>query len=139
MYIYCAKSDNNQKNLSQVINRVGKYLYKNLDGAYKISKSSNTVDVWTTILYSIPYELRSKYDNNQISDDVQSMDVDINLTTYSNKIRVNVIVEDPYERTISFSTIDSKYLEPGSDILEQILSRVKRILEKEFSDYDFLI
>ena len=42
--------------ISQQINKIGKYLYKNLGGAKSIEISPNMCDVYFYILYQLPYE-----------------------------------------------------------------------------------
>ena len=87
MKIYCKSSPNITG--SQLVNKVGKYLYNHLDGAYKYSKDRNTYDVYVTLLY----ELKPEYGG--IPNDVQEMTIDISITTYQNKIRVDTIEMTP--------------------------------------------
>lgn len=112
---------------AQQVNRIGKAIYKNLDGAFKFVKSSNSCDIYTTVLYEIPG-----------SNDVQEMTLDINLTTYQNKVRVNIIEMDKYERTIGFDLYRPEDLDDSQSSVVRILNRVKRRITKAFENYNFL-
>lgn len=139
MKILCSKqSTNNKFNLNQIVNSVGRYLYKHLDGAFDFKKSSNMFDVYMTVLYAIPLDIRHKYDLPKSSEDVHEMTVNINLTTYQQKIRMNLLVSDPYERTISFSTYSPDKLQDMQSASRILYDRVKAVLCREFKDYDFL-
>ena len=46
---------------AQLVNRIGKYFYKHLEGAFKMEKTANMCDVYTVILYSIPAEIVKVY------------------------------------------------------------------------------
>ena len=84
---------------NQQVNRVGKYLYKNIDGAFKYKTSSNACDIYFTLLYQLPLESRDESKGKEYND-IHEITVDINITTYQNKIRVNVIEMTPKQRTL---------------------------------------
>jgi hypothetical protein len=145
MIIYASK--NNLPAIAQTINSLGKYLYKNLGGAIDYKKSSNMFDIYTLVLYAIPHEFLKKY---KITEDkykeVYEMVVNINLTTYQQKIRVNLIEVSPDEITIGSQTFDLEKLRKKNpnqqayfDIIKTSISDYMiRRLEKYYEDYDFL-
>ena len=127
--------------IQQVLNKVGKYLYKHIDSSYKIQFSGNMCDVYIKVYYQLKYWDRIPGKGPEYND-VHEMPININLTTYQNKIRVNIIEADENERILTnphplhylrinytlrqfdefIETYDIKpgdgmYLEPGQRIL----------------------
>lgn len=131
--------------LSQTVNSVGKYLYKHLPGAINFKKSSNMFDVWTLVLYQIPYDIIKKYNITEDKyKEVYEMVININITTYNTKLRVNLIEESPDELTIGCQTFDVERLKKKNpqayfnNIMDSIMDYLIRRLEKHYEDYDFL-
>ena len=132
---------------AQIVNSIGKYLYKNLSGAINFKKSSNMFDVWTIVLYQIPQEIAKKYNLSiEESQQVNEMLLDINLTGYNTKIRVNIIEESPDEMTIGSQTFDlEKYKTRYTNqqacftaIKDSIEAYIIRRLKHRYEDYEFL-
>ena len=114
------------------VNRVGKYLYKNIDGAYKYDQHANECDVYVTLLY----ELKVEYGGTP--NDVQEMTIDINITTYSNKLRVNTIELTPDKRTLGFDLIPPDKLVNLENAKILIMNIVRKRIEKAYQDYHIL-
>lgn len=112
---------------NQQVNRVGKYVYKNLDGAFKFKTSSNMCDVYITLLYEVPG-----------SNDVNEMTLDLNITTYQNKLRVNIIELTPNERTLGYDLYRPEKLEDLEEAKKMILQKVIKRISKAYQDYNFL-
>ena len=112
---------------AQQVNRIGKAIYNNLEGAFKFVKSSNSCDIYTTVLYEVPG-----------SNEVEEMTLDINLTTYQNKVRVNIIEMDEYERTIGFDLYRPEDLDDTQVSVVRVLNKVKHRIIKAFQNYNFL-
>lgn len=128
-----------QLQAGQQVNRVGKYLYKHLDGAFKIKNSGNTCDVYVTVLYQIPPEFLKKYGIEESKyQEVNEMTLNINITTYQNKVRINIIEVTPDEKTIGYDLYQPEELEDLQKSADKIFKRVCRRISKEFQDYDFL-
>ena len=123
MIIRCSK----QMNANQQVNRLGKYLYKYLDSAFKYTTSSNTCDVYFLLLYQIPGQL-----------DVQEMNIDISITTYQNKIRVNVIEISPEEKTLDCQVYTLEQLEDFSLATKVIFNKIIKRVEKVYQDFEIL-
>lgn len=123
---------------SKQVNRVGKYIYKHLDGAYRISTSSNTCDVYITLLYQIP-RLQQIPGKGKEYNDVHEMTLDLNITTYQNKLRVNVIELTPQERTLSFDTYSPEVLEDLDSASKLIFKNVIKKVSKAYAKYNILI
>ena len=137
--MYYLYASNKGLNLSKTVNSVGKFLYKKLDGSYSMKKRSNTCEVKSTVLYQIPKEVSDKYNlSKEERDNVQVMDVLISVTTYSDKIRVEVVELSPEEKTIGFKTLGSKWFENMQDGLSEVWFFVTSSIEKEFEGYDVL-
>lgn len=112
---------------SKQVNRVGKYLYKFFKGI-KYTTSSNMCDVYITLLYAEPG-----------SNDVQEIILDINITTYQNKIRVNIIEVTPQERTIGFDLYTSEEIMNLQEASKKIYQKILKRVSKAYEDFDFLV
>lgn len=118
----------------QVVNKVGSYLYNHIDGAFKFEKSPNMYDVYFIVLYQIPEENRTTDED----DEVHELPIDLNITTYQDKIRVNIIVQDEYEKTIGTKTFSYDKLDDLEKLRQTVLSFVEKKITKEYEEYDFL-
>lgn len=123
---------------AQLVNRVGKYLYKHLDGAYKIEKEPNICDVYTVVLYSIPTKIVKEYNIDDAYLDVNELHIDISITTYQNKIRVNLIEVSPYERTIGFDVFKPEDLQEMQEAYNLIYNKIVKRITKEFEGFEFI-
>ena len=130
----CGK-DNKQPKYQggQAVNKVGKYLFKHIDGAYDFTKGANTYDVYFTILYQLKEEYRTKQDN-----DMHEMNINISLTTYSDKLRMNIIEISPREKTLGFNTFPLNKFDDLQSGYELVMKTVLKRLNKEYEDYDFI-
>ncbi len=114
---------------STQVNRVGKFLYKHLDGAYKYEKSSNMYDVYVTLLYQLKPECGGAVN------DVQEMTINISITTYQNKVRINTIEMTPMERTLGFDLMKPEEMIDLKTAMEIIKWKVGNRIRKTYKDY----
>lgn len=128
------QTDSSLKNISQFINRLGKYLYKNIDGAFKFKNSGNMFDVWMTLLYAVPSDELQKGQEQA----VHEMTINLNITTYQNKVRVNSIEVSPNERTLGCDVYKAERLEDFEAAKELILNKICKHIHKWYSDYEIL-
>ena len=128
---------NQQLQAGQQVNRVGKYLYNHLDGAYKIEKSPNTCDIYITLLYQIP-RLQQIPGRGKEYNGVKEMTLNLNITTYQNKLRVNIIEMTPEERTIGHDTYSPEKLIDLKQATELIFNKVVKRVSKAYEEYDFI-
>lgn len=138
MRIFSAVPSNKPKlQAGQQVNRVGKYLYKHLDSAQDIKYSPNTCDVYIGLLYQRKKEDRDWTKPNEYND-MHEMRINLSITTYSNKIRVNIIEVTPMEKTIGSDVY------PPEDFIDiqkgctKVYEKVCRRLTKAFESYDFI-
>lgn len=117
----------------QAVNIIGKYLFKHIDGAYDFKKGANTYDVYFTILYQLKDEYRTKEDH-----DMHEMNINISLTTYSDKLRMNIIEVSPREKTLGFNTFALSKFNDLQFGYELVMNALKKRLNKEYEDYDFI-
>lgn len=126
----------------QKVNTIAKYIKKHVDGAYKLTFNPGmTADVYITIYYDIPSEARDimkKYGAEPKQQGVESMDIDINITSYQNKIRINVIRMDDNEKTLGHFVIKPEDIKDVYSVVEDIKDKVASFIEKEYADYDFV-
>ena len=140
MKIVCKSNSKNTSSVleaGQQVNRVGKYLYKNIDGALKIKFSPNMCDVYMMILYQIP-RLQQIPGRGKEYNSMHEMILNLNITTYQNKLRVNIIEESPEERTLGHATYSPEKLMNLNDAQHLILNDIVKRLSKVYEEYDFL-
>lgn len=135
MKIEC--KSNQYLSANQQVNRVGKFLYKHIDGAFNYKKSSNMYDVYMTILYQLPVESQDKSKGEEFND-LHEMTLDINVTTYLNKVRINIIGMTPEEKTIGYDLYEPEKLEDLVKASEIILKKIHKRISREFREYEFL-
>ena len=109
---------------SKQVKRIGQYLYKHIDGAYDFKSSSNNYDVYFLLLYELKKELREPGKEYP----VQEMKININVTTYQNKVRINIIEITPKERTIGFDAYTPEKVQDLQKAYPVIMEKIyKRI------------
>ena len=122
---------------SKAVNKVGKYLYKHIDGAYSYKVSVNTNDIYMVIYYQVPMMSMRPGQKSQLSD-LQEMHININVTTYQNKIRINMIEMSPDEVTLGFDVYPPEMLYNLYEYRDKILDRIRMRLEKLYEGYEFI-
>jgi hypothetical protein len=122
---------------SQLVNKVVKYLNKAISGAYKFRISPNKVDIYMIVLYQIPYKSLRPGDPDKYSE-VQEMHININLTTYQNKLRMNLIEMSPEERTLGFFVIPPEKITDLEFAKYWVMNNLEKTLNKLFDGYIFL-
>lgn len=127
MHIYVsAKSV--ASNAGANVNRIGKYLMKHIDGAYSIKFLSMTCEVLMKMYYQI------EGDANTFNE----MDFEINITSYQNKIRVNLTEITETEKTIAQVILKPEEVEDLNLAKKRILSTLRKAIAKEFDNYIFV-
>lgn len=129
MKLYIKTTTQPQIPASTQVNRVGKFLYNHLDGAYRYEKGSNMYDVYVTLLYQLKPECGGEVN------DVQEMTININITTYQNKIRINTIEMTPMERTLGFDLMKPEEMIDLKTAMEIIKWKVGNRIRKAYKDY----
>lgn len=132
IYVRCAEQPLNQMPLTLQVKRIGQYLYKHMDGAFKGQSSSDTYDVYVTLLYQLKPEFGGEVN------DVQEMTININITTYANKLRVNTIEMDPMERTLGMDIIKPSEYSDLQTVKRVIQWKVGKRIRKAYADCDIL-
>lgn len=137
MFIYVNSAK--QMEVTKLVNTVGKSLYKKLDGSYSFKKGNGFSEVKSTILYQIPKEVSDRYNLAQEErEKVNVMEVTISITTYSNKLRVEVIELSPEEKTIAFKTFKSDMFNNIQQGISVVYDFITSSIEKEFNGYEIL-
>ena len=121
----------------QQVNRVGKYLYAKFDSRDSIKFTPNTCEVYFTMYYQLPKERQRPEAGPEIND-LHEMQMCINITTYSNKIRVEINEISPYECTISFAVYDEALCDNLEVLRSKILTKLRKDICKQYVDYDFV-
>lgn len=123
--------------IEQKINQLGKYLYKNIDSAYEIDYGPQRVDIYFIVyyqysVYSPDPKIKKTYS------DTYEMHININLTCYSHKIRVNIIELSPDEMTLGQMILPEKKLDDLESGRELIESRIRKYINKYYEEYEFI-
>ena len=122
---------------NKLVNVLGTYLYKHLDGAFKYITSSNMCDVYFTLLYQLRPE-DQRPENTPEENDVHELTINLNLTTYQNKIRVNIIERTPMEKTLGCDVYPPEKLQDLEAAKDMIFAKVVKRVSKAYKDFDFL-
>lgn len=119
---------------NQMVNKIGKYLKKSIDSCYKYRITGNMNDVFCKVYYQKKLELRENPEDAQVLE----KPIDINITTYQNKVRVNIIELDPKEFTVGYDLYTPDQLQDVVQARNLILHRILVRMEKRYKEYDFL-
>ena len=119
---------------SKQVKRIGQYLYKHIDGAYDFKSYSNNYDVYFLLLYELKKELREPGKDYP----VEEMKININVTTYQNKVRINIIEITPKERTIGFDLYTPEKVQDLQKAYPVIMEKIYKRIYKAYEDYYFL-
>lgn len=110
------------------IKKVGKFLNDNIDGAFKIKFGAMNCEVWMKMYYQVPGR----------ADTFEEMDFLIDITSYQNKLRVNLI-EDTYdEKTVGHFVLKPEELTDLHKVKSDVLAKIQKYIAKEYADYDFI-
>ena len=123
---------------TQLVNQVGRYLYKHIDGAYKSAKTANTYDVYMTVYYQLPKSKQIPEKEAEGYNDMHEMKVNISLTTYQKKIRVNIHEITPNQWTFGYILVPPEKLQDVEQSMHLIYDKVINQIQKHYKDYLFL-
>lgn len=122
---------------NQVVNMIGKYLFHHLIGAFKQVRTANSYDVYVTLLYQLPWGMRKPGLGKEYND-VHEMTLDLSITTYQNKIRVNIIECDKNNRVLGYDVFPLELFNNLEKAKTRIFNRVCERITNAYSEYDFL-
>jgi len=123
---------------NQLVNLVGKYLYNHIDGAYKAVRSSNTYDVYVRVYYQLPRLQQIPGKEAEGYNDMHEIIINISLTTYQNKIRVNIHEVTPEEWTFGYILVEPEKLQNVENSMKLIYEKVIQKIKKHYDGYLFL-
>lgn len=121
--IYAAK-----QNPGTAVNKIGKYLKANIDGAFKIEFRPMECEVYMRMYYQVP-------EHPETLDEMQFI---INITSYQNKVRINITENTEMEKTIGQVILaPEEYADLGL-VKKKVLWAIRKAIGKEYADYDFV-
>lgn len=136
---------------SQVI-RLGDYLKKAKDKGtgrskfmvYRTERSSASqgYDLYITIMYQIPLELRKQMREygeqlHGVEEDIYTADILLSIAAYNNQfIRLNVILLNEGKETLGFLRLDRTDLMSLPDCKQKLVDFIYKKLLKKFSKFD---
>lgn len=123
--------------IGKQVNRVGKYIYSKFDSKDSIKFEPNMCKVYFTIYYQLPKERQNPQADPEVND-MHEMQMCINITTYSNKLRVEINEISPHECTISFAVYDENIVQNLELVRAKILNKLRKDICKRYMGYDFI-
>ena len=112
----------------KVTSGIVKYLRKNIDGAYKIAFHPMECEVFMYMYYQVP----------ENADTLDEMKFIISITSYANKIRINLTEDTKYEKTIGQLILQPEEVTDLNTVRKRVLTMVKKSINKEFAEFDFV-
>lgn len=122
-YVYAKSSSK-----GTLVNKIGKYLNQNIDGAFKITFKPMTCEILMKMYYQLEGEPES----------FSEMVFEISITSYQNKIRVNLTEMTDSEKTIGQVILTDDEVKDLNLAKKRVLSTLKRAISKEYKDYIFI-
>lgn len=116
------------ESIASYVNKVGKYLNKNIDSAYKITFRPGQCDVGMIVYYQVPGDAET----------FNEMDITLSIASYQNKIRINVTENDANEATIGQIILKAEEVADLNITKKKVLQGVIKCLNKEYEDYEFV-
>lgn len=110
------------------IKKVGKYLNDHIDGAYKIAFHSMECEVFMRMYYQLP----------NVAESFDEMKFIISITSYQNKLRINLTEDTEMEKTIGQLILRPEELGNLEEVRLRVLKMIKKAINKEFDQFDFI-
>lgn len=110
------------------INKVGKYLKDHIDGAFKIKFSAMHCEVSMRMYYQVPGTPQS----------FSEMIFLIDITSYQNKLRINITENTRMEKTIGQIILGPDQLGDLNTVRATVLQKIQKFIAKEYAAYDFV-
>ena len=122
---------------TQIVNILSKYIYNHLDGRYKFKIGMNKCDIYSKVYYQVP---EISVDPSQDIDysDINEMDLNINVTTYQDAIRININEISPLETTIGYLKYSIKNFDNISKLKEKCMEDIQKKIMKRYDKYEFV-
>ena len=122
-YVYAAK-----QNPGTIVNKIGKYLNSNIDGTFKMKFHPMECEIYMRMYYQVP-------ERPETLDEMQFI---ISITSYQNKIRINITENNALEKTIGQVILKPEEYADAGLVKKKVLWALKKAIGKEYSEYDFI-
>ena len=116
------------KQAGTYVNKIGKYLKQHLDGVYRIAFHPMECEVFFKLFYEIPGDKETFSEMNFV----------VSITSYQNKVRMNITEDSPREKTIGQCIISIEEVNDLSLIKEKFLDAFYKAVAKEYEGFDFI-
>lgn len=123
MKIYCATNSLSSIPASKLVNIIGKYLYSHIHNAQRYTKTGNSYELYIALI-------QQDEDSNEAP---KKLMVSLNITTYQNKLRINLIAHTPSEETLGYALFNPSNFDSLDDAREQILRSMNKMLQSAYS------
>ena len=143
---------NNRLPLTSQVIRLGDYLKNAKDKdtgnskfmVYKTERIRNSYNLYITIMYQIPLELRKKMKEygeqlHGVEEDIYTANIFLSIATYQQYIRLNVILLNDMEPTLGFLRLDRNDLMSLPYCKQKFVDFTYKKILKYFEKYDVQI
>lgn len=124
-------------NKSQVVNKVGNYLYTNLIGAYKYDRRPNEFVIWITFLYQLPRPLQKPGLGKEYND-VHEETFYLSIVTYADKLRIN-FTDEADKMLLGQLIVPISSADDMDKLKHRVFNWMLSRIRKQYPDYNFLI
>ncbi len=113
---------------SQYMIQLGKYIYNNVEYCYQYKSSVNTFDCYLRVHYTIDEDLIEEGESSE-----GYIDLNLNLVTYQNKIRINLYeLDNSYQKVIGTKILEVKDNFNVKSECDKLLKFVFKKIGKEY-------
>lgn len=112
------------KSTNSLLKPLAKYLYTNIGSATSWTSQSNVVTVQFTVYIVHPIDVEGQT--------IDHVDLEVNITTYSNKIRIELFEKTPLERTLAFYVYTPENVQDFKYMKTDILKKIKKAVTKYY-------
>ncbi len=114
--------------LGKLVNKLGKSLKNSIDGVYAIQFMPNTCRL----------KMRMYYQLIDDSDSFRELHLFIDITTYQNKLRINITEDTSDEQTIGQVILTQEQATNLKLVKNKVLNCIDKSIAKKFEKYDYL-
>ena len=115
-------------NSGTMVNKFGKYLKNHFVGAFKITFSSMSCQVYIRMYYQVPHKPES----------LKEMHFIIDITSYQDKLRVNLSEDTIMEKTIGQVILKEDDLSDMQIAQKKVFDKLIKCIKSEYEEFDFV-
>lgn len=121
-------SSTNQPNLGRTVKKLGKSLKSELDGIYAIQFKPNTCRL----------KMRMYYQLTDNPDSFRELHLFIDIATYQDKLRINIIEDTANEQTLGQIILTEQQANNFNDVRKKVLNCIEKSISKKYGNFDYV-